>query len=223
MKGKASADEGLRCAIALLQGDAEDAGEGLADDGADVQAWAMLFASGVVVDGDSDPWLPVAADPHPAALVHVAPGTANYTILRRLAATSPERIRYTCTDPDLIASRAAADPVARRACMLLVERLQVQGDPVPEAVAAVLRGEGWARRRGPNPALRLPRDLSIIRAVQGLIEMGFDTYSSSGEGASAIALVQQGLAAVGARPRLTYEGVRDVWERRTHTAPRSRK
>ena len=197
-----SAEEGLRLAVALL-------GEALDADGVEEQAWALVFASGVVVDEGSDPWRPVPSEPHPAAAHMVAPGTANYAILRRMQLEEPLRIRYTCADLSLV-ERAKADPVARRAAQLLAEALQFRGAAVPEALAACLAGEGKTRRHGPNPAKRSPRNRAIVHTILGLHACGFEPHLGEGK-LCGLTLVQAALERLGAKPILSYEGARTIW------------
>lgn len=197
------ADEGLRLALALLEQG------GLNEEGVEEQAWALVFASGVVVDEDSDPWRPTLAGPHPTAALLVAPGTANYAILRRLQLEQPARIRYTCADLSLV-ERAKADPVARVAAKLLAEALEARCAPLPEALAACLAGEGKTRRHGPNPAKRSARDRAIVRAIQGLRECKFKVTGGP-PGESAFELVARAAAKLGVKPILQERTIQDIW------------
>ena len=196
-------EDGLKLAIALLEQG------GLNEDGVEEQAWVLVFASGVVVDEDSDPWRPFPSQPHPTAAHMIAPGTANYAILRRLQLEEPARIRFTCADLSLV-ERAKADPVARRALLLLAEALKARGAPVPAAIATSLAGEGKTRRHGPNPAKRSARDRAIVRAIQGLRMCGFEVTGGA-PGESAVELVAKAAANLGVKPILQERTIQDIW------------
>lgn len=189
----------LDLACALLQMNAS-ATDGLHADGMAMAAASMLYRTGVtIIDNDGVPWRP-SPD-------HMQPGTATFDAVRK--ADAEGKARFTADDVDSLASAAISDPVARRACCDLAERLLAQGDAAPGG----LFPKETVRRYGPNPAGKQVRNAQIITAVWMLRESGLHLYESEASftGMSACAITSEALICLGCS--LTYDGVRKIWER----------
>lgn len=194
---------GLRLACELLR----HSHAGINADGALAAAWGYVFATGVRVELDNGECWQHIGYPH-----LIEPGTANFRLFKQYH--DEGRAVFLAADLRALESAALTDPVARSAAEILLSLLGAQGSPVPDGLAALLAAPKQ-RRHGPNPANQMLRDAAILSAIQGLHDCGWPVYSRDGEGESAILLVSQALPIVGARKFLTYDGVRDVWERRT--------
>lgn len=204
-------EQAQRVALAILTGEGDTASGGIRTDGAEVAALALLLRTGVVVTvADGEEWTP------PAWTLY--PGWANFDLAAR--ALEHGRARLTGQDVGEIAAAAVHDPAARRACERVAAILTAQGDPVPSALAAAIAQDApRARRHGPHPAKRRPRDWLIARAVHELSRDGLSVYRNDSAApdsacdAVAAALVRMGSPA-------SYAAVARVWRRHTGKPPK---